>query len=89
MSTLCDMYVIDKTTGRIHRIGDERHDGIWIEGNRIHYYNLQNGDGGTIEDIKVDGYCILRSDCGMLEDEYGIMDKRFEKEIRRFLESKS
>ena len=46
MSRLTDIYVRDKWSGRIHRVGDDQHDQltIWEDGN-LHYYNLQNGDG--------------------------------------------
>lgn len=82
---LCDMYVIDRESGDIHKIGDDTHDSIVIMGGEVHYHNLQNGDGGTCRDDKDCGYCIIESRHGMLEDEYGIIDKRFEEEIDAFM----
>lgn len=45
-STLIDLYVRDKHSGRIHRIGDDMHDMLTIsDDGQLHYQNLQNGDG--------------------------------------------
>lgn len=46
MSFSTDIYVRDKYTGNIHKVGDDLHDSLYvdIEGT-LHYYNLQNGDG--------------------------------------------
>lgn len=82
---LTDLYVIDKTNGRIHRIGDEQHDSLHTVDGQVHYYNLQNGDGGGVKSEDGYGYCILYSDSGMLTDEYGVIDGRFEDEIERYL----
>ena len=87
--TLCDLYVLDKHNGRIHKIGTEQHDGLWVSNKGyIVYHNLQNGDGGTAKDDPEDGYVILETDFGMLETEYGICDKRYEKEIEEYLRGK-
>ncbi len=44
--SLIDLYIRDKTNGKIHRIGDNRHDMIMIgTDGQLHYHNLQNGDG--------------------------------------------
>lgn len=85
--TLCDLYVYDKSNKAIHRIGENVHDGLTYLNSDIHYYNLQNGDGGSCNDDEKNGYVILRSEFGMLEDEYGIIDKRFENEIREYLKN--
>ena len=46
--SLIDIYVRDKYTGRIHRIGDDVHDELWVDRNgTLHYLNMQNGDGCT------------------------------------------
>ena len=43
---LKDLYIMDKPSGEIHKIGTDIHDGLWVDGNGIvHYHNLQNGDG--------------------------------------------
>lgn len=47
-SKLTDIYVRDKETGNIRRVGDDRHDQLTIGGDgRLHYLNLHNGDGCT------------------------------------------
>jgi len=41
-----DIFVRDKYSGRIHRVGDNTHDMHWVDqAGTIHYYNMQNGDG--------------------------------------------
>ena len=41
-----DLYIRDKYSGRIHRIGDDPHDCLIVdEKGTVHYNNLQNGDG--------------------------------------------
>lgn len=84
------LYVIDvgSKQRRIHRIGTDIHDSLWVYDldGKIHYSNMQNGDGGTVEQRKGCGYVILQSDGGYLTDEYGkIIDRRFVKEIKQFL----
>lgn len=83
---LCDLYVIDKHSRRIHRIGTDHHDSLVVfSDGEIHYRNLQNGDGGTAKDEEGMGYVILKSDCGYLVGEYGIEDERFIPEITAYL----
>ena len=82
---LNDLYVYDKREKRIHRIGDERHDSLIAYVDGVRYYNLQNGDGGGVEDDRRSGYVILRSEHGMLFDEFGVIDRRFEEEIKKFV----
>ena len=46
--SLIDIYVRDKYTGRIHRVGDDVHDSLWVDRKgTLHYFNMQNGDGCT------------------------------------------
>ena len=41
-----DIYVRNKYTGRIHRVGDDVHDSFWVDRNgTLLYHNMQNGDG--------------------------------------------
>lgn len=41
-----DLYIRDKLSGRIHRIGDDRHDHLTINSKgELSYMNLQNCDG--------------------------------------------
>ena len=43
---LTDLYIRDKWSGEIRRVGDDPHDQLTIDRRgRLHYYNLQNGDG--------------------------------------------
>lgn len=44
--SLIDIYVRNKYTGRIHRVGDDVHDSFWVDRNgTLLYHNMQNGDG--------------------------------------------
>lgn len=44
--SLCDIYVRDKYSGKIHCIGDDIHDSLWVDENgTLFYHNMQNGDG--------------------------------------------
>ena len=60
--SLIDIYVRDKYTGRIHRVGDDVHDSFWVDRNGTllaadetvysvkisrSSFNMQNGDGCT------------------------------------------
>lgn len=80
---VCDFYVKDKYSGKIHRVGDNVHDAIWVDNEgTLHYHNLQNGDGCIgyksinkekvsiqgYEDYKY-GYEFVPSDCGVIEGE--------------------
>ena len=58
VSGLTDIYVRDKWSGGIHRVGDDQHDQltIWNDG-QLHYYNLQNGDGCSTGDTPRDQSC--------------------------------
>ena len=59
-----DIYVRNKYTGRIHRVGDDVHDSFWVDRNgTLLYHNMHNGDGctafksiNTKKDINGDGY---------------------------------
>lgn len=43
-----DLYIRDKYSGRIHRVGDSPHDMLTVDDKgTVHYFNLQNGDGCT------------------------------------------
>ena len=83
---LCDLYVLDKTDRTIHRVGEGSHDSLSAYAqDEVHYCNMQNGDGGGVKDEDGYGYVILKSDDGYLCDEYGIIDKRFVPEIKKYL----
>lgn len=46
MSFCLDLFIKDRYSGRIHRIGEDRHDSMYVDNEgTVHYYNLQNGDG--------------------------------------------
>ena len=84
--TLCSLWVMDKYSKRIHRIGDGWHDSLSSDiYGEVHYVNMQNGDGGGVKDVEGYGYVILMSDSGSLLDEFGIIDKRFVVEIKEYL----
>lgn len=66
-----DIYVQEKQSGNIHKLGTDPHDAIWVDRNGIvRYMNLQNGDGcsgdGNDEGF---GYRFCASDCGELEEQ--------------------
>ena len=64
-----DLYIRDKFSGRIHRIGDECHDALWVDADgTVYYSNLQNGDGCS-DHSRTDknaGYEFVPSDFGEL-----------------------
>ena len=69
---LCDFYVKDKYSGKIHRVGDNVHDAIWVDSEgTLYYQNLQNGDGCSYKSAKdkLQGYEFVPSDCGEIEGE--------------------
>ena len=46
ISRFCTLFIKDKYTGWIHRVGSNKHDSLYVdEKGTIHYFNLQNGDG--------------------------------------------
>jgi len=43
---MINLWIRDKYSGRIHKIGDNSHDCLTVDDEgTVHYYNLQNGDG--------------------------------------------
>ena len=69
--SLIDLYIKDKSTGKIHMIGRDVHDGLWVDNNgTVHYMNLQNGDGcgANSRNDELAGYEFVPSDCGEMED---------------------
>ena len=84
--TLCSLWVIDKYSRKIHKIGEGWHDSLSSDVHgEVHYVNMQNGDGGGVRDEAGYGYVILMSDSGSLLVEFGIIDKRFVSEIKDYL----
>lgn len=67
--SLTNLYVLGKCSGRVHRVGDSKHDGIWVDNNGVvNYYNLQDGDGCSGNGYEKEaGYAFLPSNCGDLE----------------------
>jgi len=62
--SLIDIFIKDEYSGKIHRVGDDEHDSLYVDlEGRVHYYNLQTGDGSN------GGYRFMPSDCGELEVE--------------------
>ena len=56
--TLTDLYIRDKSSGAVRRIGENQHDMLFITNNGVlEYHNLQNGDGCRLgEDNSGCGY---------------------------------
>ena len=43
---MIDLWIRDKYSGNVHKIGDDPHDCLMVdEEGTVHYYNLQCGDG--------------------------------------------
>lgn len=68
--SLIDLYIRDKQTGKVHMVGSDRHDSLWVDDNgTVHYHNLQNGDGcgdNSHTDAEA-GYEFMPSEYGELE----------------------
>lgn len=62
---LIDLYVLDKETGHIHRVGDDCHDSLDVRDGEVHYHNLQNGDGTLPGNMG--GYVFVDSEAGMCD----------------------
>jgi len=48
---LVNIWVKDKSSGKIHQVGTSTHDSLLFMNGAIHYYNLQNGSG-TMSDYE-------------------------------------
>ena len=90
------LFVLDKRSGRIHRIGDEQHDSLIVmhkcdeqghilDGYEIHYENMQNGDGGTCDDVEGYGYQILSTEGGFFDTPVCPIQIEHREEIRKYL----
>lgn len=53
--SLIDLYIRDKDSGKIHKIGENQHDMLTIVNGTLIYQHLQNGDGCTLG-MNVGGY---------------------------------
>ncbi len=95
---LCDIYVRDKYSGRIHRVGDDIHDSLWVDENgTLFYHNMQNGDGcmgyhSVNQDKTVDnpneyqfGYEFVPMTDGELAEPYASQYKEQQKKAEEFL----
>lgn len=70
--SLIDLYVKDRHTGLVHKVGTNKHDSLWVDSyGTVYYQNLQNGDGcgSASKTDKEAGYEFIPSDCGMKESE--------------------
>lgn len=64
--SLIDIYVRDKRSGTVHRVGEDKHDSVWVDlDGTLHYYNLQNGDGCSTNSHNDDrqGYEFIPNEC--------------------------
>ena len=42
--SLIDLYVKDRHTGLVHKVGTNKHDSLWVDSyGTVYYQNLQNG----------------------------------------------
>ena len=72
-----DIFVRDKITGIIHKVGEDGHDSLWVDSDgTVHFHNLQNGDGcganSIIQDKESCGYEFCPSDYGRIDRDYYI-----------------
>lgn len=70
-----DIFVRDKPTGIIHKVGTDQHDSLWVDSNgTVHFHNLQNGDGcganSILESVDESGYEFCPSDYGKIDRDY-------------------
>lgn len=63
---LTDIYIRDKSTGKIHRVGDDRHDSLDVRDGKVSYYNLQNSCGTSTPEFGE--YEFVDSEAGILEE---------------------
>ena len=67
-----DLYIKDRGTGIIHRIGDDPHDSLYVDHNgSVHYFNMHCGDGAGPYSLlnRENGFEFIKSDGGDPEDE--------------------
>ena len=91
---LTDIYVKDRISGLIHKVGSDKHDSMWIDENgTVHYFNLKSGDGcAGFESAhnKDDGYEFVPSEDGELDSKYKaifISDEEMRTETSNAIES--
>ena len=53
---LTDLYIKDKQTGKIRRVGDDQHDMLTVYNGKLHYFHLQCGDGCVLDDTNMGGF---------------------------------
>lgn len=71
---LTDIYVKDRISGLIHKVGSDKHDSMWVDENgTVHYFNLKSGDGCTGFESAHDkeaGYEFVPSEDGKLDSKH-------------------
>lgn len=80
-----DLYIRDNSTGKVHRIGDNHHDCLWVDENGVvQYHNLQNGDG-----TKGSGYSFVKTDYyGYISEEDEAQAEEFRKNAEAWKEKR-
>lgn len=84
--SLTDLYVYDRQNGKIHRVGDDQHDSLWVDlVGTVHYHHLQNGDGcgGSSRENSRGGFEFVPSDCGSIDEKFMEEVKKRKKEDLR------
>jgi hypothetical protein len=88
-----DLYIKDRRSGQIHRIGDDPHDSLYVDHNgSVHYFNMQCGDGaGPYSQLsKDDGFEFIQSECGYPDDETVMEEaEKFRENRRKAAEKKA
>lgn len=54
-----DVWVKDKESGYVHKVGTDQHDSLRLLNGKVEYYNLQNGDGTSADGLG--GYEFIKS----------------------------
>lgn len=83
-----DLYIRDKTSGRVHRIGDDPHDSLWVDHKgTVHYMNLQCGDGaGPYSQLdQRAGFEFVSSEYGVPDEENAMEDaEQYREDLDKF-----
>lgn len=68
---LTDLYIRDKDLNKIHKVGSDVHDAMWVDSKGVvHYRNLQTGDGCSGDGKNGEsGYEFVPSEFGEVDEE--------------------
>lgn len=91
---LTNIYVKDRISGFVHKVGSDKHDSMWVDENgTVHYFNLKSGEGCTGFESAHDkeaGYEFVPSEDGKLDSKHEatlISDEEMRTETSNAIES--